>query len=379
MNILVDTRHLSDPHPSGVGEYTIQLLSALFNIDHQNHYTLLTASLKKPNLEFLTANHQQVSHYHRPLPSKIINFSIALFGQPILEEIANQESDIIFLPNLNFASLPANRPTVLTVHDLSFEHFPEFYSNQMRFWHRLVKPKQLVTRANEIICPSHSTQQDVNQLYKKAESQITVIPHGCNSKFNPNPSESDQQIAKQYHLPPRFALFLGTLEPRKNLHCLIQGLREYRSHTGDNLPLVIVGHQGWKSKDFQKLITEPEYQSWVHYLNYLPDSDRPGLMRLAEVFLWPSIYEGFGLPVLEAMACGLPVITSHTSSIPEIAGPAAIYIDPYNSRDLARALEELFSSSNLLTKLSRAGLIRSKNYSWEQTAKQTLSVFQKYA
>ncbi|MBU0646268.1 glycosyltransferase family 4 protein [Patescibacteria group bacterium] len=379
MNILVDTRHLNEPQPSGIGEYTIQLLTALFKIDHENSYTLITVGLRRPDLSGLISDHPRVVHRHRTLPGKLINASLALFGQPTLEEIAGVKSDLIFLPNLNFVALPPGRPTVLTLHDLSFAHFPQFYSGRMRLWHRLVKPPQLVARAQHLICPSQSTRQDLNRLYRKAQSQIAVIPHGCGPEFTPAPSPRDQDLVKQYDLPSRFALFLGTLEPRKNLFALIRGLREYRSQAGDDLHLVLAGHRGWKSADFQKMIREPEYQSWIHYLNYVPGADRPGLMRLAQVFLWPSIYEGFGLPVLEAMACGLPVITSHTSSLPEITQGAAILIDPYNSRDLARALTELFASPGLPQKLSQAGLIRAHHYSWEQAARQTLSLFQKNA
>lgn len=379
MKILVDARHLNHPRQSGIGEYTVQLLAALFQIDRKNHYSLLTTGLRRPNFSYLIKNPNQIAHLHRRLPNKLINPSIVLTHQPALEEIAGQKADIIFLPNLNFAAWPVNRPAVLTVHDLSFALFPEFYSRRMQLWHSLVKPRRLVSQAAHIICPSQNTKQDLVRLFGKNANQISVIPHGRHPDFHPLTDARDHYLKIKYNLPSDFAFFLGTFEPRKNILTLLQGLREYRSVFGHDLHLVLAGGPGWKSKKIRALIREPEYSAWVHCLDYLPAADRPGLLRLARVFLWPSIYEGFGLPILEALACGTPVITAHTSSLPEITGSAALLIDPYNSRDLAQALNQIFIDNKFTGQLSKQGLTQAKKFSWAKTAEQTLAIFEKHA
>lgn len=374
MRILVDARHLNTSQPSGIGEYTLRLVSALLTIDRTNQYFFLTTGLRQPDLSCLQPGRQ----IHRALPNKLINSAVALSREPTLEEIAGQSFDLFFLPNLNFISVPADKPAILTLHDLSFRLFPNFYSRRMQLWHRAVQPGRLIRRADHIICPSQSTKNDLSWLYQKPEAQTTVIPHGCGPEFHPQPQSADQALRQTYNLPDRFALFLGTLEPRKNLLTVLQGLREYRSLSRDDLPLVIAGQPGWKSKKFQQTVKEPEYRSWVRLLDYVPAADRPGLLRLASVFLWPSIYEGFGLPVLEALACGLPVITSHTSSLPEVSGGQALLIDPFNSRDLARALSELFAAPPLARSLAQSGPRQAQKFSWPQAAEQTLAVFNKY-
>ncbi len=377
MRILVDIRHLAHPNPSGVGEYTIELLRALFQLDTKNHYTLFSTGRKKPDLNKLFPNKtDRVEHKHVSIPNKLLNARMSSLGHPTINWLIKQEIDLIFLPNLNIAPLPQGIPVVMTAHDLSWKIFPEFFSTKMQAWHKAAKPKELFRRVDHFCVPSTCTKQDLNRLFNIDPDSIHVIPHGVHPRYNSGMQARDHGVRSRYKLPKHFALFLGTLEPRKNIVALIEGVKEYREMTGDDLHLVLAGKWGWRSRTIKKRLYKRDVKSWVHLVGYVEKENLPALIRSAQVLTWPSIYEGFGLPVLEAMACKTPVITTNTSSLPELTKGAAIHIDPYNSTDIACALKGLLGSTSLSNKLSEQGEKVAQTYTWEQSALQTLRVFE---
>lgn len=372
MRILIDVRHLNHPEQSGVGEYTTQLLKALFEIDQNNEYVLLSSgSTRDPSLAELAQDDKR-KQIHLPTPNKLLNLRTALLKHPTFNWHVREPIDLIFLPNLNIASLPTDIPTVLTLHDLSWHFFPEFYSRKMQLWHRAVQPATLVEQARHILTPSTSTTQDVKDVFGVDDAKVTTIPHGVDSSFSPTMQARDHGVRSRLKLPKQFALFVGTIEPRKNLLGLIEGVRRYRETTRDDLHLVLSGKWGWRAHQIKHQLRK---YPWVHYLGYVASEDKPALYRSARVFIWPSIYEGFGLPVLEAMATGVPVITSRISSLPELTGGAAILIDPYHVIDITEALRTVLGSTPLQAKLKERGLERAKNFSWRKTAQKTLDVF----
>jgi len=194
--------------------------------------------------------------------------------------------------------------------------------------------------------------------------------HGYTEIFHPQQTKMDNRVQALYRLPQRFALFVGTLEPRKNIRMMIEALSDYRKYTGDSLPLVLAGKS---TRSFNAIPSEEKKETIA--LGYVPSEHRPSLYRLATT-LFPSLYEGFGLPALESMACGTPVITSRTSSMPEVVGNAAISIDPHSRNDLVSALEHLMGSPILRQTLIERGLKRVENFSWEQCALKTMKVLE---
>lgn len=349
MRILIDTRHLNST-PSGIGRYTIELVSALLEIDTTN--------------EYIQFSNKQGSN-------KLLNLRSLITSKPTFPT----NIDLIWLPNLAIANLPEDIPVVTTIHDLTWHHFKNCYSPKMRAWHRACKPFELIKRSNHIIAPSTSTKRDIQQLNP---TPTTVIPHGIDPAFSPHMQARDHGVRSRHKLPRHFALFVGTLEPRKNLHALIQAIHDYRQRTRDDLHLVLAGNMGWNTKKLKQIMQKKDIQPWVHHLNYVPQEDLPALYRSASIFTFPSLYEGFGMPVLEAMASGTPVITSHTSSLPELTAGAAIHVDPYGINDLSQAIEGLLQSQSLQKHLQEAGLKQAQTFSWHQTAKQTLKVFNQY-
>jgi len=384
MRILVDVRHLSDAQKTGVGEYTSELLRALFALGTEDEYEMISTGMKP-----------SPGQTHLRLPNKLLKLTTLVARWPKLDRLAKMKPDLVWLPNLNFATISPSVPYALTIHDLSWKIFPEFFSWKMRLWHALSRPDELVRNAAAIIVPSTSTKEDVVRFFGKDADKVHVVPHGIDPMFSPTFTAQDHGVRSRHKLPKRFVLFVGTLEPRKNVVALIDAVDAYRRETGDDLRLVLAGGWGWKSGAIREA-TRPKGlrpkgffvrnplslkpfslkpPSWINVLGYVPSADRPTLYRAATVFAWPSAYEGFGLPVLEAMASGTPVITSHTSSLPELTAGAAILANPFRTEEIAVALREVMSSETLRDRLRRAGLERARAFSWEKTARETREVF----
>ncbi len=395
MRIFVDIRHLANPTPSGVGEYTIQLLRALFVLPTSHEWILFSSGITRPECVHLFSLHlpltkewiarryertvypNGVEHIHLAEPNKILKLKIGLgLGTPFTS-LSHPKPDLLFLPNLNVLPHTEKTPKIIMMHDLSWDIFPAFYSPRMRMWHASTRPHELLTSCTKILTPSYATKYDLLKRYPLSPDSIETIPHGITKNFQPTPDGYDEEVRKRYSLPKRYVLFLGTLEPRKNLRTAYEAIKLYRKNTGDSLSFVLAGGWGWQTGFLRYKIAQGQQEGWVQHLGYVPPEHRAALYRQAEVTLWPSLYEGFGLPVLESMACGTPVITSTTSSLPEISGSAALLVDPYNLHDIVLALTELLSSPSLYQTLVQEGLLRAQKYTWEQTAKKTLEVFEK--
>ena len=369
MNIGIDIRSLLDPHPSGVGEYTREILEALFRIDQENHYHLFANAADTshiPNFNYPNVN-THLFHY----PNKLLNLSMRFFNFPKIDALISKHYalDLFFFPNINFAALDKKIPAITTVHDLSYHLVPSFYSLKQRIWHYLVKPKKHLCKSSAIISASNHTCKDLQKHFKIAKELITPIHNGINNNFFQETNGFElQQIKIKYNLPEKFILFVGDQNERKNITTIIEAfdLLKEKDEFKD-LHLVMVGKQ---NKGYPLPTTNYQLQT-----SYVPREDRRALYTLAQAFIYPSYYEGFGLPPLEAMACGTPVIASHTSSLGEILGNSALLIDPYNVKDLYRALEQLLTDSTLRAKLRQRGRIQALKYTWDRAARETLAVF----
>lgn len=362
---------------AGVGGYTKSLLNALFEIDKENEYVLLSSGTKTPPSPSLVR--RGITHLHIPLPNKLLNLRTLLLRHPTINWRVREAVDLIFLPNLAIAQLPEDIPTVLTLHDFSWKLYPDFFSRKMQLWHKATRPSELIAGSRSIIVPSLSSKRDCERLFATPHDKTHVIPNGVSTNFSDKMRASDHGVRSRLKLPKCFVLFVGTIEPRKNLLALIEGVKEYRERTNDDLHLVIAGEWGWRSHNVRRRLWKRDTYGWIHQLGYVDSCDLPALYRSAMATAFPSIYEGFGLPILESMASGTPIITSYTSSMPEVGGDAAIYIDPYNSRDICEAMRGLMGSSSLQKQLRDRGIERAREFTWEKAARETLEVFKSVA
>ena len=229
-----------------------------------------------------------------------------------------------------------------------------------------------------MIAVSENTKRDLISIYNIPEQKISTIYSGIAQIFQPNLQETPtaKRIKNKYQLPQKFILYLGTIEPRKNIETLISAFELFKKPAAHkNYSLVLAGKHGWQSDKIKKQIKKSPFRDMIKFVDYIAPEDKPYLYNLAEIFVYPSLYEGFGFPVLEAMACGRPVITSHASSLPEICENAAMYIDPNNINDIARAITSLANDNQQQRHLINSGLAQAAKFSWQSTAQQLLAIF----
>jgi len=263
-------------------------------------------------------------------------------------------------------------PTVLTVHDLIFHRFPE-YHKRLNYWYLRLAMPLYVRRAGAVIAVSEATRQDLVRLYGTPPAKIHVIHEAAAPTFRPVGPEAVAHVRSCYSLPARFLLTVGTIEPRKNLPRLFQALAALRQE--ETIPLVVAGSKGWLCEGTFQTLEESGVKDQVIWLGYVPDEDLPSLYSAAEAFVLPSLYEGFGLPLLEAMSCGAPVLCSRSSSLPEVGGEAARYFDPEAPEQMAAAILGVWRDETLREEMRAAGFQQAAGFAWERAAKETLSLY----
>ena len=266
-------------------------------------------------------------------------------------------------------------PTVLTVHDLIYHLFPA-YHKRLNYWYLNAAMPIFARRADQIIAISQSTMRDLVRIYEVPAEKISVIYEAASPEFQPATPQAVAAVKARYDLPDRYILALGTIEPRKNLIRLVDALRQLR-RKDPSLSLVIVGSAGWLYQDFFQHVEKLDEPRAVLLSGFVPDTDLPGVITGASVYVLASLYEGFGLPILEAMACGTPVVCSNTSSLPELGGEAARYFDPMDAQAMAATIEGVLADQALQEQMRELGLRRAVQFSWERAARETLSVYQK--
>jgi glycosyltransferase involved in cell wall biosynthesis len=266
-------------------------------------------------------------------------------------------------------------PTVLTVHDMIFKLFPE-HQKSLNYWYLNATMPMYCRRAHAIITVSESSKRDIVAHYGIAPEKVTVVYEAAAPEFLRGSQAAVELARKHYSLPEHFLLHVGTIEPRKNLSRLVEGLHLLRER-GLEIPLVVVGAKGWLYDELFRRVEELEIGDDILFPGYVAANDLPALYGAATAAVVPSVYEGFGLPVLEAMACGTPVISSDTSSLPELGGEAAYYFDPYDLEGMANAIREIWTDADLRADMSQRGLEQAASFSWERAADETLRVYER--
>ncbi len=281
--------------------------------------------------------------------------------------------------------LPLRAPTVLTVHDLIFRRYPRHHKRLNRWYLNATMPL-FCRRADHIIAVSEQSKRDVIAAYGIPPDKITVIYEAADPRFCPQPVETVAAVRARYRLPERYLLFVGTIEPRKNLGRLLAAFERLHA-AGLTDALVIVGKRGWLYDDFFARLENSPAKGAVIFPGFVPDADLPAVYAGAQALAFPSEFEGFGLPVLEAMACGTPVVCSNTSSLPEITSSlpsqgggaggvgAALLIDPLDADALTDALRRVLSEPDLAADLRARGSAQAARFSWERAAAETLAVY----
>ncbi len=362
----------------GIGRYTRGLITTLAQLDRENQYTLLVTS-DAPAAGLQTFQpYPNFSLKTYPLPERWLTIVWHRFYLPLPVEWFAGPLDLFHSPNFILPPIRQAK-TLLTVHDLSFIRHPQGAVDSLRRWLNQIVPRSLA-RADHILADSESTRNDLIEIFNLGPEQITVVGAGVEERFQPITNSAIlAAIQQRYRLPPseKFILGLGALEPRKNFTGLIAAFSQ--SPVRETHHLVIAGGKGWLYDDiFTAAQTSPVAER-IHLIGFVGDEDLPTLYSLADIFAFPSHYEGFGIPVIEAMACGTPVVCANNSCLPEVAGQSAVQVTATDTTALGEALYHLATDPALRQRAIEEGFRQAKKFSWQAAAERLLGVYQHLA
>ena len=368
MNIGFDASRLGVRQRTGTEQYTWELLQSLGRLDRHNHY-LLYANGRPAALPPLPPNYE-LRPMHFPRMWTHIRLSAEMLVRP---------PDVLFVP-AHVLPLWSPRRTVVTIHDLGYVHYPKAHPAAQRLYLRLAT-RWNAWRATAVLADSEATRRDIVRYCRIPAAKITVVYLGVGERFRPvTDAALLNQVMARYDITPLYLLFVGTVQPRKNLARLIDAWARYLAGAGSDpstITLVIAGKRGWLTEAIERRAGELGIATRVRFAGYVADDDLPALISGALGYLLPSLYEGFGLPVLEAQACGTPVLAAATSSLPEVGGDAALYVDPHDTASIAAGIARLLEDVDLRARLRAAGLARVAGWTWERTARETLAVLER--
>jgi len=350
---------------TGVGFYTYNLLLNLAKLFPETEYDLFL-----PRRSLVPLNLPNLKPIFCPFVKGIIWEQTRLS-----HECRRRGVDLLHCTNY-IVPIISQTPIVLTIHDLAVLRYPQTHPWKRRFKHQLLL-RRSIEKAKLIIAVSRFTAQEISSIFHFPGERVKVVYEGVSPFFFPWKDEDRlNQIRKRYNLPSKFILYVGTLEPRKNISSLLLAFEMLKSQRKFPHKLVITGDKGWIYGEIIKTWKRMEIKREVIFTGYIPIADLPGLYGLAQLFVYPSIYEGFGLPPLEAMACGTPVVVSNGSSLPEVVGEAGIIVDPKRPESICQGMERVLGNSSLQSQLRDKGLKRVKEFTWEKTAQMTQKIYE---
>lgn len=370
MVIGIDVRALQW-HAGGVQEYTRHIVRSLLSTERRHQFVLFGNAWRGNE----PADFSPRGPFHRTCylryPNKLLHASLIVSGRPRIDDLiyrhTGMRADVMFYPNIHFMSNAPHCASVVTMHDLSFHHCSDLYSRKSRLWHHIVRPRAIARRVSHIIAVSNATRTDLITSYGIAESHVTVTPLDCADEF--------KKKAQPSHTPVRdLILLFGADHARKNAEGLREAFMKARERSAalKNYTLVLIG-RGLTTKRSRGAMQPHE---GIVYTQPVSQKERIELYARAALVAFPSFMEGFGIPLLEAAHMRVPIVTANHSSIGEVIGTGAYYVDPYNSGELGRALIEILTDTSLSSSLTNDAYAAAQTFSWEQTATATRSVFE---
>jgi glycosyltransferase involved in cell wall biosynthesis len=371
--IVIDTRHIRD---FGIGTYIRNLVQALAKLDSENRYILVTYSADAQELNGLPSNFE-LSIYERKDSEVLDQAAFPLY-------LRGLRADLYHIP-LNVVSLLMPTPYIVTVHDMSSLLFDELPARQRRFRH--YQFRRGLERASRVIAVSNATQRDIEGLFGIRAAKIRQIYNAPDPQFleaGPDPSDPEQQLMlERYQIRRPFLLYVGTIRRQKNIPRLVEAFAVLRAEleghpTYGDLRLIIIGDEISRHPEVRRTVIQTRVEQAVRFLGFVPFETLRTFYASAAAFVFPSLYEGFGLPPLEAMASGTPVVTSNVSSLPEVVGDSAILVNPENVFEIARGIREALTSESLREALIQRGHQQARRFSWESTARQVLEVYREF-
>lgn len=393
MNIYIDATTILRK-PDGVGRYAASILGNLLELDKDNHYRALAFADDRPRYKAISSD--RLKYEYLPIPRQVYNQWYKRVGQVSVNRWLKKSPDVVLYPN--FVNFPRIKQTksIVVVHDLAYLETPETLSKRKLGPLEKVVPRSVVRpnlhylqkfvpksleQAAAVVAVSEETRDAIARQYGLNASDIAVIPNAVDERFFARQtSQATEAVKHKYGLPDHFILFLGTIEPRKNVLNLLEAYAQLPAALREQYPLVLAGRKGWNSEDIYKRMNElMAAGSTILGIGFVEDEDLPVLLKSAAVMAWPSIHEGFGLPILEAMAAGTPVVTSDLAPMNRVGEDAALFIDPTKPGAISRAIRKVLESPQRAKDMATKGRTVAKKHRWETSAQLMLDLIKQVA
>ncbi|MEY3238314.1 MAG: hypothetical protein RI883_2415 [Bacteroidota bacterium] len=361
MRIGINARFLLASKMEGFGWYTFEITKRLV-LNHPEHEFVFFFDRAYDD-KFIFA--KNVTPIVLSPPARHPLLFIYWFEFALKKALKKQNIDVLFSPD-GYLSLRSNVPQIAVIHDINFEHFPEDIPLTPRIYLRHYFPK-FAKKATKIITVSEASKSDITKTYKIDASKIRVAWNGASEHFKPVDEETRHSIANYYCNGKPYFLFVGAIHPRKNIKRLIEAYIQFKKNSTSEIQLVIVGESLWKNKTLNVSISD-DISSQIHFTGHLPIEELAKVMGSAFALTYVPYFEGFGIPLVEAMKCGVPILSGNKTSLPEVGGDAALYCDPFDVNEIAEKMQEISTSESLRENLKQNGLERSKLFSWDKSA-----------
>jgi len=373
MKIAINTRFLLPRRLEGIGRYTYEVCRRLVEQHPEHEYLFI---FDRPyDEQYIFSDRVQAEILPPPARHPFLWYFWFEWQLPRL--LKRRRAEVFFSPD-GFATLGADVPTVITVHDLAFEEKDNGVPALAGAYYRYFTPRYCV-KAAQVVSVSAYTKQDLQARYDIAADKISVCGNGCRQEVAPLDEAGKAAARAHFNQGQPYFLYVGAIHPRKNVHRLIEAFSQFRASTGHEVSLLIAGRFAWKAGPVKAAYERSGYKDGIKFLGYVPDTELPQLLGGATSFVYPSLFEGFGLPILEAMHAEVPVITSRTTSMPEVAGKAALLVDPTDVSSIAEALRQLYEQPRLQQQLVAEGQQQRKRFSWAHTAEVVHQAIEKAA
>jgi glycosyltransferase involved in cell wall biosynthesis len=371
MRVAVNTRFWSNDYSEGYGNFTREICSRLAR-NHPGDTFIFISDKAFVNRENLPAN--VIPVIVKPVARHPLLWKY--WYDVLIPAVLKKYKADVFLTLYGFCSLRTKVPQCLVIHDLAFLHFPHFIPALHRWYYQRFTPS-MIRKARQIITVSNYSEHDIIVHYPHAAGKLAVVYNAASDHFQQLESTEKEKIKLKYTEGKEFFICIGAVHPRKNLINLLKAFSWFKKRQQTNMQLLIAGRLAWHYDDFLEKLETFRFKKDVKLLGYVPAPELPGLVASAYGLVYPSLFEGFGLPLLEAMQCGVPVISSNGGAMPEIAADVALYCDPDNAEEMGQQMAQLYKDENLREMLIQRGFTRARNFSWDDAAEKVWATLMK--
>ena len=372
MRIAVNTRFLLKNKLEGIGRVTYELLRRMVASHPEDDFIFF---FDRPFDEAFLFGSNVTPVVLQP-PTRHPFLIYTWFEISVKRALKRFQADVFFSTD-GFCCLGTDVKTIVMIHDIAYMHFPEQVSFWVRKFYQKHQPLYL-EKADQILTVSNFVKNDIAQMLDIPKTKTTVVYNGCNDAFQPLNEISQKEAQKKYANDQPYFFYVGAVHPRKNVHRLIEAFGSFKAKTNAPHQLLIAGRFAWQTGEVKSAYDNSKYQNEIQFLGFVSEEELPKLMGSAFALVYPSMFEGFGLPLLEAMNCDVPVITSNVSSMPEVAGDAGILINPTRTKEIEEAMLEIFQDKKLRNEMIEKGRVQRKKFNWKESAEKVYQILNEY-